>query len=151
MLRLETEIPAAAETPISLEAIPLTSLGGEQLSLGDWQQPVLVVNFWAPWCVPCRREIPTLVSLQEEYNTQIQVLGLAIDGIDNIREFAKETPMNYPSFLAIDKIPLYNAAFNNRSGSLPFTAIIDRERKIIYTHSGEISLDELRQNINPLL
>jgi len=137
--------------PVSLKEIPLIDLDGESKKLGDWNQPVLVVNFWAPWCVPCRREVPDLIALQNEFTDRVQVLGLALDSAENIVSFADEYAMNYPSFLASSHIPMYNAAFGNSSGALPFTVIIDRERKISYSHTGQISLVELRQQVLKLL
>lgn len=139
------------QLPVSLQEIPLISLDGESKKLGDWKQPVLVVNFWAPWCVPCRREVPDLIALQTEYGDQVQVLGLALDSAENIISFADEYAMNYPSFLASSHIPMYNAVFGNSSGALPFTVIIDRERKISYAHTGQISLAELRKQVLKLL
>lgn len=136
---------------ISLEAIPLTDLDGNQKLLGNWRHPVLVVNFWAPWCAPCRDEIPALIALQSEFPDQVQVIGLAFDGEDNVRNFESEFGMNYPSFLAGNRIPMYNAAFTNKSGSLPFTAIINQQRKIHYSHTGKITLNELRTELTPLL
>lgn len=140
-----------ASTKISLEAIPLTDLDGNQKLLGNWHQPVLVVNFWAPWCAPCRQEIPALIALQTEFPDQLQVIGLALDSEHNVRHFASEYAMNYPSFLAGHRISMYNAAFTNNSGSLPFTAIIDQQRKIHYKHTGEVTLKQLRDHITPLL
>lgn len=145
--------PASENSPpeISLQAIPLTDLDGNQKLLGNWRHPVLVVNFWAPWCAPCREEIPALVALQTEFPDQLQVIGLALDGEDNVRSFEAEYGMNYPSFLAGNRIPMYNAAFTNKSGSLPFTAIIDQQRKIHYTHTGVVTLQQLRSQLSPLL
>ncbi len=143
--------PSQPQLSLSLNEIPLIDLNGESKKLGDWKQPVLIVNFWAPWCVPCRREIPDLIALQSEYKEQIQILGIALDSADNIRSFADEYAMNYPSFLANHYIPMYNAVFNNSSGALPFTVIIDRDRKIHYSHTGQISLTKLREQISELL
>ena len=140
-----------SKTEIPLAAIPLTDLDGNQKLVGNWNQPVLVINFWAPWCAPCREEIPALIALQKELEGQVQVLGLALDGEDNIRSFEAEYGMNYPSFVAGNQIPMYNAAFNNTSGALPFTAIINQQRKIHYKHTGQITLEQLRDQISPLL
>lgn len=139
------------QIPLSLNEIPLIDLDGESKNLGDWKQQVLIVNFWAPWCVPCRREVPDLVALQTEYRDQVQVLGLALDSAENINSFAEEYAMNYPSFLASSHIPMYNAVFGNSSGALPFTVIIDSRREISYSHTGQISLDELRKRVSKLL
>ncbi len=139
------------EYPLSLAEIPLIDLEGGSQKLGDWKQPILIVNFWAPWCVPCRREVPDLITLQAEYKEQIQILGIALDSAENVRSFADEYAMNYPSFLANNYIPMYSAVFNNKSGALPFTAIIDQHRNIRYTHTGIISLSVLREKVSELL
>jgi thiol-disulfide isomerase/thioredoxin len=144
---------AVEKTPaeISLEAIPLTDLDGNQKLIGNWQQPILVINFWAPWCAPCRDEIPALIALQNEFQGQVQVIGLALDSEENVRSFESEYGMNYPSFLAGNKIAMYNSVFTNKSGSLPFTVIINQQRKIHYSHTGKITLDQLRERLTPLL
>ena len=148
--------PLAAKNPTinsstSLAAIPLTNLEGSEQLLGDFQQPVLIVNFWAPWCVPCRREVPALIAIQKQFGEQVQILGLALDGIENVQGFADEHDMNYPSFLAGSKITMYNAVFGNKSGSLPFTVFIDSDRKLGYQHTGELSFEELREKVVELL
>jgi thiol-disulfide isomerase/thioredoxin len=150
---IQSTVPELSQPqlPVSLNEIPLIDLDGESKKLGDWKQPILVVNFWAPWCVPCRREVPDLIALQTEYGDQIQVLGLALDSAENIISFADEYAMNYPSFLASSHIPMYNAVFGNSSGALPFTVIIDSERSISYSHTGQISLVELRKQVVKLL
>ena len=146
-----TKAAIAENSSTSLSAIPFTDLNGQDSVLGDWRQPILIVNFWAPWCVPCRREIPALIEIQKEYSQKLQVLGLALDSIENVQSFSVEYNMNYPSFIAGSKIPMYNAAFSNKSGSLPHTAIIDQQRKLTYTHTGEITSQLLREKINELL
>lgn len=136
---------------LTLSAIPLTDLQGRKTIIADWPQSLLVVNFWAPWCAPCRREIPALMAIQQEYGQQVQVLGLALDSIDNIENFSAEYAMNYPSFVTGADIAMYNAAFNNKSGSLPFTAILDQQRKLQYTHTGEMTAQQLREKIDIFL
>jgi thiol-disulfide isomerase/thioredoxin len=141
----------AINPPTSLASIPLTNLDGREQLLGDFQQPVLIVNFWAPWCVPCRREVPALIEIQKQFGEQVQILGLALDGVENIKAFADEHGMNYPSFLAGSKITMYNAVFGNKSGSLPFTVFLDSDRNLGYQHTGELSFEELREKIVELL
>lgn len=142
---------SSSAEPTALVSIPLIDTEGKKHLLGDWSQPVLVVNFWAPWCVPCRREVPALIEIQNQFDEQVQVLGLALDSVENVESFATEHGMNYPSFIAGNQIPMYNAAFGNQSGALPFTAFIDRERRVNYYHHGELSLEQLQQNILELL
>ena len=135
----------------SLASIPLTDLEGREKLLGEFQQPVLIVNFWAPWCVPCRREVPALIKIQKQFGDQVQILGLALDGVENVQAFADEHDMNYPSFLAGSKITMYNAVFGNKSGSLPFTVFLDSDRNLGYQHTGELSFEELQEKIVELL
>ncbi|MFT5657686.1 MAG: thiol-disulfide isomerase/thioredoxin [Gammaproteobacteria bacterium] len=144
-------VPQKPMSEISLQEIPLTDLDGNQKLIANWQQPVLIVNFWAPWCAPCREEVPALIALQDKFGDQVQVLGLALDSEENIRSFQTEYGMNYPSFIAGNRIPMYNAVFTNKSGSLPFTAIIDQQRKIYFTHSGQITEEQLKSHIAELL
>ncbi|MEE8365178.1 MAG: TlpA disulfide reductase family protein [Gammaproteobacteria bacterium] len=143
--------PQQPMLPTSLDAIPLVDLEGNTHTLGEWTQTVLIINFWAPWCAPCRREVPALIALQNEYGAQLQILGLALDSIENIDSFVAEYEMNYPSFIVTNQMPMYSAVFGNHSGVLPFTAIIDQDRKIRYTHAGEISLDLLREELEKIL
>ncbi len=120
--------------------------------VGDWRGQILVVNFWAPWCLPCRREIPTLIQLNQSYSSQnISFLGIALDSEDSVRRFADEFQINYPMFLAGNRISMYNAAFGNPSGSLPFTVIVDRQLRIVFRHNGEVSETQLRNQLDKLL
>jgi len=146
--------PASAGTASktdSLAAIPFTSLDGSTLKLDDFESSVLVVNFWAPWCVPCRREVPALIEIQKQYQNRVQVLGLALDSVENIQAFANEHAMNYPSFVVGSQISMYNAAFGNKSGSLPFTAFIDQKHKLREFHTGELTVEQLQEKISELL
>ena len=144
---LQPPAPAVpgAPTPIELRAIPLNDLAQRETVFGDWRGEVLLVNFWAPWCAPCRREIPSLLEIRGEYAARgFEVLGIAFDGEDQVRRFAEEYAIDYPLFLVRDRAAMYNAAFDNSSGSLPFTALVDRDLRIIYRHNGEMTLQALR-------
>ena len=137
---------------LELTAIPLTSLTAEQSTIGDLRGQILVVNFWAPWCLPCRREIPTLIQLNQSHSSQnVAILGIALDSEDAVSRFAEEYKIDYPLFLAGNRISMYNAAFGNPSGSLPFTAIIDQQQRIVFRHNGEVSGTQLRDELQKLL
>ena len=143
---------ASSDKPIKLQAIPLTDLRDQQSLVGDRKGKILVVNFWAPWCAPCRREIPSLIKIQEEYASQgVEVLGIAIDSKPAVSQFADEYQINYPLFLGGSRVSMYNAAFGNPSGSLPFTALVNRDQDIVFRHNGEISADQLREQLKALL
>lgn len=135
----------SATAPIELQAIPLTDLEQRETVFGDWRGELLLVNFWAPWCAPCRREIPSLLEIRREYAARgFEVLGIAFDGEEQVRRFAEEYAIDYPLYLARDRAAMYNAAFDNVSGSLPFTALVDRDLQIIFRHNGEMTLPALR-------
>ena len=143
---------AAAEAPIDLHSIPLFDLTGQQTTVGDWKGNILIVNFWSPWCAPCRREVPILIKFHRDYAQRgVRVLGIAYDSEPQVSRFAAEYQINYPMFLAGNRIAMYNAAFGNQSGSLPFTALLDRNHRILFQHNGELTANQLREQLEALL
>ena len=143
---------AVADTPVELHSIPLFDLSGQQTFIGDWKGNILVVNFWAPWCAPCRREVPSLIKIHQEYAQQgVRVLGIALDSEPQVSRFAADYQINYPLFLSGNRTAMYNAAFGNPSGSLPFTALLDRNQRIVFQHNGELSSEQLREQLEALL
>ncbi len=144
--------PSSLATPIELHSIPLFDLNGQQTSIGDWKGNILIVNFWAPWCAPCRREVPSLIKIHREYAQQgVRVLGIALDSEPQVSRFAADYQINYPLFLGGNRTAMYNAAFGNPSGSLPFTALLDRNQRIVFQHNGELSSAQLREQLEALL
>ncbi len=144
--------PTSPATDIELHSIPLTDLDGTETRLVDWQTEILIVNFWAPWCAPCRREIPTLIEVHRDYAARgVRVLGIAFDGEAAVRRFADEYRIDYPLFLTGNASAMYNAAFDNPSGSLPYTAILGRDQRILFQHNGELTSQQLREQLEALL
>lgn len=135
-----------------LLALSLPDPTGRPQSLAQWQGKVLVVNFWATWCAPCREEMPDLVRAQNEYGAKgLQIVGIAADNADKVQQFAKEIELNYPALIggyaAID----LSKDLGNSLVALPFTLILDRQGKVAYTHLGPVKPDELRAVITKLL
>ena len=105
----------------------LKDIEGRSVSLSDFHGKVVILDFWATWCPPCRREIPDLISLQSQYKEQgLQIVGVALDEPDKVKEFAQYTGMNYPVLLGNDDV---SALYGGISG-IPTTFIIDRNGKI---------------------
>ncbi len=141
-----------AEAPIELRAIPVFDLDGQQTTIADWEAKLLIVNFWAPWCAPCRREVPTLIKFHRDYAQRgVRVLGIAYDNEPQVSRFAADYQINYPLFLAGNRAAMYNAAFGNLSGSLPFTALLDQNHRILFQHNGELTARQLREQLEALL
>ncbi len=121
---------------------------GRPVDLGEWRGRPLVVNFWATWCPPCIGEMPELSEMQRDYGSRgLQILGIGVDSDRNIREFAAKTPMHYPLLVAGAGGTELTRRFGNQSGSLPFTAVVDREGRIRRRILGRFDNAELRSEI----
>lgn len=133
-------------------AARLTDLKGGVQTLAPWRGRVLVVNFWATWCAPCREEIPIFVRMQERYGAQgLQFVGIAIDQADPVGEFAREFRVNYPLLLGgLETLELVRLA-GNRAGVLPYTLLIDRSGNLAARELGGLKEARLEGLIEPLL
>lgn len=135
-----------------LPAFSYEDLHGNERSSTEWPGHLLVVNFWATWCPPCRAEIPGFIALQEKYrNQQVQFVGIAVDEKSLVAEFAESLGVNYPLLLGdMDAVEL-SRKIGNRFGGLPFTVIVDREGTIRHRQPGEITRAELEPLLEELL
>ncbi len=143
---------AADKMPqLRFDDIVLKDLAYKPRHLSDWKQPVLVINFWAPWCAPCRREVPALIELQKANAENMQIIGLSFDAVENVVSFQQKYHMNYPLLLVQAESSQINQYFGNSSRALPFTAILNAQREIVYRHNGEVTQQQLQQQIDNLL
>src|SRR6185503_8781765 len=119
--------------------------------LDQWRGKVLVVNFWATWCAPCREEIPVFVKLQERHGAKgLQFVGIAFDQPGKVTEFAREFGVNYPLLLGgTDTMEVMRAA-GNRAGVLPYTLVIDREGRVVSREPGGVKEARLESLVQPL-
>ena len=133
-------------------ATQFADMEGRLQPLSQWRGRVLVVNFWATWCAPCREEIPGFVRLQEKYRDRgLQFIGIAIDQRDKVQAFAQEFGMNYPVLLGgIDSVEMSRQA-GNRVGALPFTVILDRHGQIVGRELGVLKESKLDTIIKSML
>jgi thiol-disulfide isomerase/thioredoxin len=130
----------------------LPDLNGTLHPASEWDGKVLVVNFWATWCPPCRKELPMFVELQQRYQSAgLQFVGIAIDSKEAVAEFVTKTPLNYPCLVSEDDGVEVARNFGNSIGALPFTAIVDRKGRILRTKPGEFSRAELERLLGSLL
>jgi thiol-disulfide isomerase/thioredoxin len=138
-----------AALALTLQQFP--DLLGRPGSIKAWHGQVVIVNFWASWCPPCREEIPGLIGIHRRFSAKgVQVVGIAVDSAENARTAAAELNIPYPVLVAgIDIVDL-TRKLGNRAGGLPFTVILDREGKVVTAHLGLISEAELARIVAPL-
>src|SRR5262245_27781289 len=120
--------------PKPLQEFTMRDLDHRELSTTDWRGKVVLVNFWATWCPPCRAEIPDLVALQEKYRDRLQIIGVSQDegSPEEVRRFALQYKINYPIVMLT---PELREHFPNVY-ALPTTFVIDRETRIVQKHLG---------------
>jgi thiol-disulfide isomerase/thioredoxin len=147
----DSTIPAASAAA-GLMAARLPDTEGRTRALEQWRGKVLVVNFWATWCTPCREEIPAFIKVQDKWGTRgLQIIGIAIDDNDKVRPYAAELKINYPILVAgLDGIELARQA-GNRLGGLPFTVVFDRQGGAVHSQLGGVTQQKLEALIQPLL
>jgi thiol-disulfide isomerase/thioredoxin len=143
---------AAHHQSSAQQAPPLTfkSIQGRVLSLSSYKGKVVLLNFWATWCPPCRAEMPDLVRLQREYGARgLQVIGITYppQRLGEVRRFVRKLRINYPIAMGTKET---KALFDD-SETLPVTIVLDREGKIVERIEGILLSEEFEQKIRPLL
>ena len=129
--------PNAAQAAEALLKLTLPDLQGTPQALRQWQGRVLVVNFWATWCAPCRKEIPGFSHLQRQYSDKsVQFIGIAFDSADKVTEFSRQTNIAYPILIAGQELAPITVGLGNAANGLPFTAIIDRDGHLLQSRLG---------------
>jgi thiol-disulfide isomerase/thioredoxin len=151
-LRPEAARPSPQQVAQLIYSTRLPDVGGVGHTLGQWRGRVLVVNFWATWCAPCREEIPGFVRLQERHGARgLQFVGIAIDQPAKVAEFAREFRINYPVLIGgLDSLDLLRQA-GNRQAVLPYTLVIDRSGNLVSRQPGGLKENRLEELVNPLL
>lgn len=130
----------------------LPNLQGERISIGRWDGDVVLVNFWATWCPPCRKEIPAFIEVLERYQDRgFQIVGVAIDDPESVKAFVDDLGARYPQLIGeMDAIEV-SRQYGNRHGTLPFSVLIDREGMIRFLKPGELHRDVLEDQLKRLL
>jgi thiol-disulfide isomerase/thioredoxin len=139
---LPTPATAAAPIPEVLPDFELASRTGPPRRLSSFQHPVLIVNFWATWCAPCRREIPLLNALRRDHaDAGLEIVGIAVDFRDDVLAYAQTTPIDYPVLIG-EEDGLAAAQAFGMNMVLPFTIFADAQRRIVALKVGELHADE---------
>jgi thiol-disulfide isomerase/thioredoxin len=114
--------------------IVMTDVDGKTISTAALKGKVVIVNFWATWCPPCRAEIPDLIALQNKYKDQLQIIGISDDEDPpaTVKKWAAEHRMNYPIVMSNDEL---RKVFTGVA-ALPTSFIINRETRVVQRHVG---------------
>lgn len=145
----DASAPPAPETrsqiaPGALFAASFSDTAGVSHALGEFQGKVLVLNFWATWCVPCREEMPAFARLQERWrNEGVQFVGLADDDAGKVDRFGRELAINYPLWVGRETVGELSRRLGNRLGVLPHTVIIAGNGQVLDSRVGPYTEENL--------
>jgi thiol-disulfide isomerase/thioredoxin len=134
---------ATSGLPAVLPDFTLGDLSGAPRSIRSWPGKSMIVNFWATWCAPCRREIPLLRELQKQHGPEgFQIVGVAVDVREDVVKYAQEIGIDYPVLIGEqDGLDAVNT-FGQGSLGFPFTVFTDNQGRIVLFHLGEIHREQ---------
>lgn len=144
----EAPLPVAQQAATSLD-FSLHDIDGNMRKLSEWRGKGRLVNFWATWCAPCRREIPLLKQTQSDHAADnIQIIGVAVDFPEEVQAYAEEAQFNYPILVGQGDAMAAAEASGIEFIGLPFTMIIAPTGELLKTHIGEIVEDHIEKIIS---
>jgi thiol-disulfide isomerase/thioredoxin len=143
--------PGQGEEKELLSSASFPDLQNRTRELSEWRGKVLVCNFWATWCAPCREEIPLLIAARKKYGPRgVEIVGIAIDNAAKVGQFSTSLNIPYPILLAgADGLDLMRR-LGNSSGGLPYTVTADREGALVHRKLGALKPGELDNVLDPL-
>jgi len=128
----------------------LKSVDGKTVKLSDYKGKVVIIDFWATWCGPCRRGIPDLVSIQKEFKNELVIIGISLDAEKTIKDvpgFVKSYDINYPIVYGDEKVVMAYGGIQ----SIPTAFVIDKKGNVVDRHIGLVSKDTYVNKIKELL
>ncbi|MDE1959868.1 MAG: TlpA family protein disulfide reductase [Xanthomonadaceae bacterium] len=134
------------------DALILPDLRGRPTPLARWQGRLVLLNFWASWCGPCREEMPALAQAQATYATRgFSVIGIAMDEPAAVKAYLAQVPVDYPVLIGLDASPDPSLRFGDTRGALPYSVLIGRDGLILRTKLGAFAPGELQRWIERAL
>lgn len=143
--------PGSRDSALLL-AVSLPDVDGNPQSLAQWRGRLLVVNFWATWCAPCREEMPMFVQAQAAHGAKgLQFVGIAVDDAVKVRQFAKEIGLNYPALIGGYGAMEMSKTLGNSVMALPFTIVIGPKGDVVLTQLGPVRAAQLERLVADFL
>lgn len=140
------------EAPLAPPEPMLVDLDGRSHSLTEWRGKVVVLNFWATWCAPCREEMPVFAALQQELGDQgLQFVGVAIDDPEAVRGYLARHPVNYPILVGDAGVPAWADGLGNQLAALPFSVVFDRDGRKIHAQTGLFRREQVLGKVASLM
>jgi len=130
----------------------LGSADGSIVSASDFDGKVVLVNFWATWCAPCREEMPMLMDLRAQHMAAgFEVVGIALDDVQQARDFIAELGIEYPNLVGSTDVMVTMQQYGNASGTLPYSVLLGPDGTIRWTRLGILDREVLEAQIESLL
>lgn len=143
--------PSAAAVAADTAAVPvaqqpITALEDYATQIAAWDGEARLINYWATWCAPCRREIPLLKELQANKDTQqLQVIGIAVDYMEEVLTYAEEAQFNYPILVGQESAMEAAESTGVEFIGLPFSLVLSAQGELVNTHIGEIKQEHIKR------
>jgi thiol-disulfide isomerase/thioredoxin len=149
MIAAAVAVLLLANPPANLK-FSFKNTDGRNVSLSGFKGKVIILDFWATWCVPCKAEIPGFIELQKKYGEKgLQIIGLSVDdSMPTAKKYATEMKMNYPVLLAEGNEDILKAY--DPIPSIPVSVVIDRQGRIVARHLGIAAMDVFEKEISAL-
>jgi thiol-disulfide isomerase/thioredoxin len=143
--------PSADVTPAP--ELSLRTLDGGTARLSAFRGQLVLINFWATWCAPCREEIPAFIKVRQAYRDRgFEIVGIAIDNPEFVVEYVRDLGINYPVLYGSEDAIETGGRYGNRQGTLPYSVFVNAEGRISHIHnSGVLREAELIGIVEELL
>lgn len=138
-----------ADSVTHLLQTPLLDLEGKEQRISDYQDKIILLNFWASWCAPCVEEMPDLEELNRDFDN-VQVIGYSVDTEQNIRQFLEKVPVNFPILIGEATSISLMRKLGNPTGGLPFTMIFDVDAELGYKVIGQVNIEEIKAKLEEI-
>ena len=137
-MRYTPQAPAAPAVA-ALWQLGFPDVRGHEQPLSQWRGQVVVLNFWASWCTPCREEMPDFDALRRQFQSDgIEFVGIAIDNPASVSQFLQTMPVSYPILIGEGAAHRLARQLGNPSGALPYTIVLDRDGNLVLSHLGRL-------------